>query len=401
MHKKFIDYHLLRILESFEETARPLDFFLSQYFKKNKALGARDRRTICEKLYILVRHKLLIDAFLATQQPVRSKTNSCWENRLTYLNKHIFLQKERKSPETPIESGLITKFPPLSSLPFHLQVSFPEPIFQTLANDYNVKKALEICQILNQQAPFTIRANTLKISPNKLAKIFLQKYGMELSKNRLAKNALSLQKRQNLFALPEFKKGLFEMQDEGSQLIAEFAPFTKGQRILDYCAGSGGKTLAFAPKLENKGQIFLYDIRPAILKQAKKRLKRAGIQNAQIATSYEKLLKQKLFDGIFLDVPCSGFGTLRRNPDMKYKLNLAELQELVQKQRQIFKKAFALLKKGGCMLYATCSIFKQENEDQIKFFLENYPLRLMQEPLKLLPLPQGPDGFFAAALQKL
>ncbi|MFA5250259.1 MAG: RsmB/NOP family class I SAM-dependent RNA methyltransferase, partial [Parachlamydiales bacterium] len=209
-----------------------------------------------------------------------------------------------------------------------------------------------------------------------------------------------LEKRSNLFALPAFKAGLFEMQDENSQLIALALKAEAGDLVLDFCAGSGGKTLAFAHQLKGTGQIFLHDIRPRALLEAKKRLRRAGIQNAQIAPDL-KNLKKNFFSRLLLDVPCSGSGTIRRNPDMKWKFSPEALEELVQKQREIFQEALPFLKTGGHLLYATCSLFQKENEQQTAYFLQKYPLEPVGDPVKFLPESHRGDGFFGQLFKKL
>ena len=382
MRKNFIDHHLLEILKGFELAKEPpLDGFLSHYFRSHKALGSHDRRKICTKLYTLIRFRALIDYFL--EKPIT------WEKRLLKL------------PTLDLKTLANDK-----TLPPHIRVSFPQVLFQLLQKDADPedknrgeKQALEICQILNEEAPFTIRINPLKTSREQFFNRLKVNY--DVQKTNLSPLGIVFHKRINLFTLEEFKAGFFEVQDEGSQLVANMVDVKPTDSVLDFCAGSGGKTLAFAPKMHGRGQIFLYDIRPAALRQAKKRLKRAGIQNGQIVLSYDKLKSlTKPFDWILLDVPCSGSGTLRRNPDMKWKFALSDLEELVAKQRNIFKAAFPLLKKGGYLLYATCSLFKKENEEQVKFFLDNYPLKQIEEPLKLLPISGGNDGFFACLFQK-
>ena len=377
MRKSFTDHHLLEILNGFDLAQEPpLDAFLSHYFRSHKALGSKDRRKICTKLYTLIRFRALIDYFL--EKPIT------WEKRALKLPN---LDLKKLAEDT--------------SLPPHIRVSFPKVFFQLLSAEFGEEKTLAICQTLNEEAPFTIRANTLKISRDQLFDKL--KTHDDVQKTSLSSLGIMFSKRINLFTLEEFKSGFFEVQDEGSQLVADMVEVKAGDAVLDFCAGSGGKTLAFAPKMQERGQIFLYDIRQGALRQAKKRLKRAFIQNAQIVPTYEKLKTQKPFDWILLDVPCSGSGTLRRNPDMKWKFTLADLEELAQKQQDIFEKAFSLLKKGGHLVYATCSLFQKENEEQVKFFLKKYPLTLKQigQPLKLLPKSSGNDGFFACLFQKL
>jgi 16S rRNA C967 or C1407 C5-methylase (RsmB/RsmF family) len=203
--------------------------------------------------------------------------------------------------------------------------------------------------------------------------------------------------------LEEFRNGHFEVQDEASQLVADLVDAKPGDQVLDYCAGSGGKALAFAHKLQGQGQIYLHDIREKALQEAKKRLKRAGIENGQIllpdAPHKQKLLGK--MDWIFLDVPCSGTGTLRRNPDLKWKFSDEMLQRLINEQREIAKEALPYLKPGGRIVYATCSILPEENEHQLQFFEEELGLHPVAKPFRSYPTEGGMDGFFGSVLKKL
>jgi 16S rRNA C967 or C1407 C5-methylase (RsmB/RsmF family) len=210
-----------------------------------------------------------------------------------------------------------------------------------------------------------------------------------------------LTQRSSLFALPEFKAGLFEVQDEASQIVAAQVNAFPGTHVLDYCCGAGGKALAIAPSMQGKGQMYLHDIRTQIFAEAKKRLKRAGIQNAQFILPNDK--KKKFIgkmDWVLADVPCSGSGTLRRNPDMKWRFQASDIEELVQKQREIFEKALSFVKHKGHIVYATCSILPEENEQQVDFFLKHFPVRLVKEPFQSFPRKGKMDGFYAATLQK-
>jgi 16S rRNA (cytosine967-C5)-methyltransferase len=213
---------------------------------------------------------------------------------------------------------------------------------------------------------------------------------------------ITFHKKINFFELSEFKEGLFEIQDEASQLTADLVAVEPKEKVLDFCAGSGGKTLAFAPKMQNSGQIYLHDIRLAVLSEAQKRLRRAGVQNAQLLLPTDerkkRMLKEKM-DWVLVDVPCSGTGTLRRNPDMKWKLDLSLIERLVAEQRQIFEQALSFLRPGGHIVYATCSILPQENQEQISFFQEKFKLELSKPPFHSFPKRGGMDGFFGAILK--
>lgn len=201
--------------------------------------------------------------------------------------------------------------------------------------------------------------------------------------------------------MPEFKKGLFEVQDEGSQLLAALVKAEPGQLVMDYCAGSGGKTLAFAPLMHNKGQIFLHDIRSYALIEARKRLKRAGIQNAQIVLAEDEKLKKlkKKMDWVLVDAPCSGTGTMRRNPDMKWAFTEDTIPRLVGQQRTIFEKALSYLHPQGKIIYATCSLLKEENEEQVTHFLKTYSLKLVAPFFQTKPSKGEMDGFFGAIFE--
>ena len=258
---------------------------------------------------------------------------------------------------------------------------------------YGKEQATALCLINNQNAPTTIRVNPLKTSRAALIERWQSLYSF--SPTTHSPWGIVFKEKTNLLALPEFKEGLFEIQDEGSQLVADMVGAEVGQQVLDYCAGSGGKALAFAHKLAGKGQIYLHDIRPTALAKAKIRLRRAGIENAQFQC--HKSLKGKM-DWVLVDVPCSGLGTLRRNPDLKWKWTPELVARLVQEQRTIFAEALQYVKKGGYIVYATCSILPQENEEQLVYFLQNFPLA-QTKIFKSLPTENGMDGFFAAAFQ--
>lgn len=201
-------------------------------------------------------------------------------------------------------------------------------------------------------------------------------------------------KRINFSEMPEFQAGLFEVQDEGSQLVSFLVKAQAKDKVMDFCAGAGGKTLGFAHRLENKGLIYLNDIRPQAIAQAKKRLSRAGIYNVNYLPKLPPL-KGKM-DWVLVDAPCSGTGTYRRNVDLKWKFSQSMLENVVSDQREIFAQALQLVRPQGKIVYATCSLLKEENEMQIDYFLKNHSLKLSEEPFSSLPTINGMDGFFAA-----
>ncbi|MDJ0651550.1 MAG: RsmB/NOP family class I SAM-dependent RNA methyltransferase [Simkaniaceae bacterium] len=371
--KPFRKHHLLNSLRESEKTPLPLDVFLRNYFRKHKAVGSKDRAEICATFYGIIRCKGLLDA--------RCKKPVNWEDRI-----EAYSSSQHDSRQD---------YPP------HIQVSFPKFFFTYLQEAYGEKRALELCLNSNQQAPTTVRINPLKTTRDALLKKWKPLFSVFPCK--YSKLGIVFPKRMNFFALPEFKEGLFEMQDEGSQLIANHVKARPNDHILDFCAGSGGKTLGFAPLMKDKGQVYLYDVRPHALVEAKKRLKRAGIQNAQILDE-EKLKKRGLLnrmDWILLDVPCSGSGTLRRNPDIKWKFTPEKLEQLIEEQRKIFDKVLKFLRHNGKIVYATCSIFPRENERQISYFMDKYQLKLSDKPFQSFPKDGEMDGFYCAVLSRI
>jgi 16S rRNA C967 or C1407 C5-methylase (RsmB/RsmF family) len=373
--QEFRNYHLFNILEDAEEQGLPLDRYLSDYFREHKALGSKDRAYIAETIYGMVRWKGLLDHL--SQKPVS------WERR-----------QEIYSNIDPL------KYQHDESIPQHVRVSFPEPLFNLFVSSHGLEKAQELCLICNTPAPTTVRANILKTTREALLEAWSKDY--QVAPCKVSPVGITFLKKINLFALPEFKQGFFEVQDEGSQLLAGLMKVAPGDLVMDYCSGSGGKSLAFAPRMEGTGQIYLHDIRPFALQEARNRLKRAGIQNAQTILNDSQHLKKlkKKMDWVLADVPCSGTGTLRRNPDMKWKFEEAALERLVGQQRNIFEKALSYMKPEGRIVYATCSILQQENQQQIDHFLKTYDLEVDGEVFRSLPTYGGMDGFFGAVLKR-
>jgi 16S rRNA (cytosine967-C5)-methyltransferase len=346
---KFRQYHLSSVLKSFESHTQPLDALLSRYFRSHKAIGSKDRTFISETAYHYIRYKNLYD--------------------------HLGKAPEESLPPHDLD------------LPPHLRYGMPKSLYDLLVQAYGEEKTQEICQISNTRAPLTLRANALKITREELMKKWEGKY--RVSPCIHAPHGIHFHERINFFTLPEFKEGLFEIQDESSQLAALLIEAKPKDHVLDYCAGSGGKTLAFAHLLHHTGQIYLHDIRPLALQKARSRLERAGIQNAQF-----RLGEKGKMDWVLVDLPCTGTGTLRRNPDLKWRFDPAKLNLLVQEQRAIFQEALTYLRPGGKIVYMTCSILPQENE--VSYFQQLKLHRLFQT----LPILNGQDGFYAATFTK-
>ncbi len=373
MKPTFREQHLFAFLDRFERETKPLDLAIADFFKSKKSLGSHDRRFIGDFAYALVRWKGLLSYLLGDA--------ASWQERYRLFKTLDLDCLSSKTPEW-VRSGA------------------SDWLYQEVLRSYGDGQAFSICRALNDPAPLTVRANPLKTTREHLLSLWKEKFGAAACP--LTPNAIRFPKREPLTSLAEFKNGLFEIQDEGSQKVAYLVAARPGDQVLDYCSGSGGKTLAFAEKLQGKGQIYLHDIREEVLQQAKRRLRRAGVQNAQfLAPGHPRLfvLKNKM-DWVLADVPCSGSGTYRRNPDMKWKANGEMLERLVLQQREIFSQALSYVKPGGKIVYATCSLFTAENREQVEFFLKTHPLELIGDPLSILPSRGGPDGFFAAVFSK-
>lgn len=373
MNTKFREQHLFAFLQRFGQETKPLDLAMADYFKSKRSLGSHDRRFVGDLAYALVRWKGLLDHLLG-------KTAS-WEERFALYN-----------------TLDLDHLP--SSIPDWIRSGASEWLYKEICRSHGTERAAALCRSLNDPAPLTVRVNLLKTTREALLASWKPRFGAEACPDTPA--AIRFPKREALTSLPEFKEGLFEIQDEGSQKVAQLVQPNPGDQVLDYCSGSGGKALAFAERLQGKGQVYLHDIREHILIQARRRMRRAGIQNAQfLPPGHPRLssLKNKI-DWVLADVPCSGSGTYRRNPDMKWKADQEMLDRLVGQQREIFALAASYAKPGGKIVYATCSLFSAENQNQVDYFLKTLPVELEAPPLSILPSRGGPDGFFAAVFSK-
>lgn len=347
---------------------------LSDYFRSHKSLGSHDRKTIGDQVYALVRWQSLFDV-------IDLETN---------FSKRLHFLKQKPINEWKKEE----------KLPLFCRLGLTPYLWNTLSQCYGPKTAEHLADVFNSPGPIFVRANLHKTTREELLRLWEGKFSVKPVSQSPA--AIAFSKREPLFSLPEFKQGLFEVQDLGSQLVADLLDVKPGSRILDYCGGSGGKSLAFAPRMKGKGEIYLHDIRASALKEAALRFRRAGVQNASILPADHPTLKKLILkmDWVLVDVPCSGSGTLRRNPDMKWKIDEEMVTRLKGTQAAIFSEAYRYAKSGGRIVYATCSIFPEENEAQVESFLRQYDLELEKPPLKLLPEKEGSDGFFAAVFIK-
>jgi len=260
----------------------------------------------------------------------------------------------------------------------------------------------ETMNALNSTYKICLRVNTLKTSIEEVGAEFKEEE-FEFSTSELSEDGIVLNEFENIFRHPFFKNGMVEIQDMGSQHVAFFTGVKPGMRVIDACAGAGGKTLHLAARMKNKGKIIALDIHPYKLDELKIRCKRSGIENVEPKHIENNKVIKRLKDTadiVLIDAPCSGLGVLKRNPDIKWKLHENELEEIVAIQKDLLKKYATMVKKGGKLVYVTCSIFPSENEWRVKEFIEQHPEFELEEEKNISPAIPESDGFYMARLVK-
>lgn len=374
------------------------DRVVQKTLKLDSRWGARDRKFIAETIYDMVRWKRLYNEIAGTKG--HYTRDNIWKNFAVWaILKGITLPDWKYFVGTPTRR-IKGKFDELQS-DRKFRESIPDWMDEVAIAEIGDKWDAEIKE-LNKQARVVLRVNTLKISKQELKKKLLEEeVGTETIPN--APDALVLVERKNVFLTDAFKKGYFEVQDASSQLVAPFLDVQPGQKVVDACAGAGGKTLHLASLMENKGQIIAMDIHAHKLAELKKRAKRDGAHNIETrpieGTKTIKKLKGKV-DRVLLDAPCSGLGVLKRNPDSKWKLNPEFLERVKKTQAEILDQYASMVKEGGKLVYATCSILPSENELQVKAFLKKHPEFTFVKDQKVSPVKSGFDGFYMALLER-
>ncbi|MBN7814769.1 RsmB/NOP family class I SAM-dependent RNA methyltransferase [Algoriphagus pacificus] len=375
------------------EEGQYADKVIERTLKSNPKWGARDRSFIAETTYEMVRWWRLINYL--------SPSNNPYDLFGTYwlMQGHSLPPWEEFEKIQP--EKLKGKYDKLED-PALIE-SIPDWLEELGRKELGDKWEAEI-HSLNQEADVVLRVNTLKTTRERL-KNMLAESNISTHIIKGYKDALILDERQNVFRHPAFKEGLFEVQDGSSQLVAESLAVEPGMRVIDACAGAGGKSLHLAALMENKGKILSMDVEEWKLQQTKLRARRDGvsiIERKVIEGSKTiKRLKESA-DRLLLDVPCSGLGVLKRNPDTKWKLSLESIEKVRQTQQEILQSYPSMLKSGGQMVYATCSILPSENQEQVQKFLNSEAGKDFEliEDQKVLSHESGFDGFYIARLLK-
>lgn len=436
--------HTFELFNLVEHDRHPADQVVDKFFRARRYLGSKDRRFIAEAIYGMLRHKLLIEKLFEsalrkvnTDQPSTNRQSTVGLY-LTYL-----LTVERRDlhyvceavhsywmihyprvPVTAIAEEVLrhrdldfSEGKTASRLSF--RYSFPIWMVEEWLGRLGEAETEALCVALNTPALLTIRVNTLKTSVEECQE-GLQQEGIEATRTKLSPFGLVLGKRVNLPSLRSFKEGWFEAQDEASQLIPLLLNPQPGEFIIDACAGGGGKTLELAALMKNQGKIIALDVDEGRLRNLQRRAERAGVQNVDVRLTNKGSevlgrLGLEEADAVLVDAPCSGLGTLRRNPGNKWRVSPAFVEQVAAQQRKLSQQWSSLVKSGGRLVYATCTLLQQENEDVVEDFLANHrdfklvpPVNVLTKfglaglsqngYLYLYPHRHGTDGFFAAVM---
>ncbi|WP_370900343.1 RsmB/NOP family class I SAM-dependent RNA methyltransferase [Chryseobacterium gossypii] len=383
--------------ETFFEKNKYADKVIERLLKANKKWGSQDRAVVSEIFYNIIRWKKRLEYYMGEGV----KPGNIYKLILAYL-----LWSETKFKKFDEFDGIktadiITKLKKNTVPTKAIEFSIPEWLAETLEKELGSGWEKEM-KALNEQAPTVLRANSLKTSAKELVS--------DLSDENIVSHPIShypdavqLEEKKNVFLTTAFKDGLFEVQDASSQKIGYFLDVKEGQRVVDACAGAGGKTLHLAALMKNKGQIIALDIFDWKLAELKRRAKRAGAHNIETRLITDNKVIKRLYDKadrLLIDAPCSGLGVLKRNPDSKWKIDQEFIDRIKKEQQQILQDYSRMLKKGGKMVYATCSILPSENNEQVEEFLKNNPGFKMIKEEKIMP-SEGYDGFYMALIERV
>lgn len=407
--------HAEEVLREVLRFTGPADGTLSRYFREHPRLGGRERGVIAEAVYGLLRNKSVYTSFAESGSGPLMR-------RITLLGLADAVGVDALGGLSEDETQWLQHVMQIDRhhLPLAMKANLPDWLWQKLLVQHGESEALTIAEALNQPAALDLRVNSMKAGRDEvIAK--LAEAPIVAEPTAYAANGLRIHKKPSIQNLPLFKDGTIEVQDEGSQILAQLVGAKRGEMVADFCAGAGGKTLALGAAMRNTGRLYAFDVSEKRLAKLKPRLARSGLSNVHpVVIAHERDAKIKRLAGkldrVLVDAPCSGLGTLRRNPDVKWRQTEAGLSELNQKQSAILASAARLVKAGGRLVYATCSILPEENEQIVEAFLAAHadfslvPMAQalaeqkidlpMEQYLQMYPHQHQTDGFFAAVLQR-
>jgi 16S rRNA (cytosine967-C5)-methyltransferase len=387
---------VVKALEEVFSGASYADKIIERTLKTQKKWGARDRKFFAESVYECVRWRRRLEALIEHRGPMNSAAvMRIWT---TWAFEHGWISHPEDWGIHPHEfEARLKKFEATASRA--VRESIPDWLDQLGEKELGDRWPA-VLKALNEKAPVDLRANSLKTTREDLRQE-LNGEGIETDLIPGIESGLTLRERKNVFITKAFQGGLFEVQDRASQLVAPLLDPQPGERICDACAGAGGKTLHIAALMKNKGRIVAMDIHDWKLNELRTRASRAGVQIAETRViESTKTIKRQIdsFDRVLLDVPCSGLGVLRRNPDSKWKLTLEEFERLRALQAEILASYSRMVKPGGILVYATCSFLPSENNQQVEKFLT--PEWTLLEQVRVYPDQGRGDGFYAAKMRK-
>ena len=400
LHRNLV-YTTIDSLNAIFNEGEYADKVVARALKKDKRWGSADRKFVAETIYEIVRWKRLYAEIAEVKAPfVR---DNIWRMFASWAVMRGYEIPDWRQLEGTPERKIKGRFDELSKIRV-LRESIPDWMDELGVKELGEEIWSKEIAAQNQQAKVILRTNTLKTTKENLRNILMD-LNIETEYLENQPDALVLKERANVFMNDAFKNGFFEVQDASSQLVAAFLDVKPGMRVVDTCAGAGGKTLHMASLMENKGQLIAMDLYESKLKQLKLRAKRNGAFNIEYRIIDSNKVIKKLHekaDRVLIDAPCSGLGVLKRNPDAKWKLQPEFIENIKKIQAEVLENYSKIVKPGGKLVYATCSILPSENELQVKQFLttdsgKNFTF---VKDAKLLAHQSGYDGFYMALLER-
>ncbi len=393
----------------------PADAVVSRYFRDHRELGHADRAFVAETVFAVLRRGRSLEARCAGQLSDRHlllvalAVTRGWNQRelapVLRANEEEWLASARAMPDSEFSPAV--------------RCDLPDWLYNKLEAQFGAEETEKLAHALNQPAPLDLRVNTLKTNRDAVLARFAEE-GIGAAAGPLSPTAIRLREKPALAKHALFLEGAFEVQDEGSQLLGYLLEPRRGEMVVDFCAGAGGKTLLLGALMKNTGRLYAFDVSDKRLVKLKPRLARSGLSNVHPARiEHERDQKIKRLSGkadrVLVDAPCSGLGTLRRNPDLKWRQSEESVAELTVKQAAILDSAARLVRPGGRLVYATCSLLTAENDAIVEDFLAKHPeftltpastvlakhgVEYAGDLLRLLPNQHNTDGFFAAVLDR-
>jgi 16S rRNA (cytosine967-C5)-methyltransferase len=393
----------------------PSDQVLRGFFRAHRELGQRDRAFVAESVFLVVRNLRLLRTLADSSDPRRLLLSA-----LGVLEGRSVRQLEPLLRKGEAQALTALRGTDIAGLPPAVQLSLPDWIWERLCAEHSEDTALALARGLLQPAPLDLRANTMLASRDEALGELAAEH-MQAAATPYSPAGIRLADKPALQSHPLFLQGKVEVQDEASQLLCWLVAPRRREMVVDFCAGAGGKTLALGAMMRSQGRLYAFDTSQRRLAMLEPRLKRSGLSNvhAQHIDSEADRRIARLsgkIDRVLVDTPCSGLGTLRRNPDLKWRQSPASVAELAHKQRAILRAAARLVKPGGRLVYATCSLLREENEAVVEDFLAGAPQFRAEHAGELLrsqgialdtgsafrvfPHSHAMDGFFAVALTR-